>query len=1149
MDVFRARATRWLWVWALAGFAGCSESNRGGESQTTQAPAPTTGGESAEHSGGGGGAGNPPEPPAAVNDGGAPTRGHGGNGGNDGNDGNDAGDAHDAPDATTPSHPGTEEPPPAARPDARPIVAPQLEPAVALGALAGPGSQQASGMRLYGAATARTFAHADKLQVLLGDTWPEAAADCRPATRDDDALARMPLRPASLSTPPGLAIVTQPDAADTPQPLRLLRGGEPQSLGRDQQPVAGFSDGAHAFALFDRAAAVTCDTAGATCGADSVQCSADLGLCQSDMSIATNPCNLDEQGSCPAGQTCVPTSVCIDPTSAQYTNTHFGSTAAAMLREIEIGKLSDNDDTTDFDSAYVWRTNKFAAPTARSVARFSETGGAHDYAPGHETLLVWGRPGETAEQGRNGALYLLAHALPLQLDDAGQLAFTPRYFAGLGDDGTPRWTERESEAQPLALDGVLGGEPREQTRVTGALSVSWLPAPIARWIMLYGGDVPDAALSDPRGSRGARAPGAILARFAEQPWGPWSPPVVHLAPGLATTPGDPAGPGGFLFHPGCTDTAADSCRDADPRPAAAGCSAQQDAPRGRLSAPNIIDAYTSANDTGGVDLVWSVSTGNPYGIQLLRTKVTPPGKLAAPSDELADRAALERMSSFRTLPQLSEHFGRHEQQSSYDRDTVDTTFPLSDHGNRDFNNFHCASADTVLPADQFAPFKLDRERCEEDYVHGVVLGRFEGSGRMIRMWLGMQSLVFAPADEEILRIYVDDEPTPRIEVPLAAALDGSAGEIFAPPFGAGSPRRLAWYYPVAFGTKLIVALDGIGAWDNYFHHCDVIYDAPESEPSSSAARERLPQRDAVQQQLDALYEPAGGTLTALHEPQVITLAAGERSEVEIAGPATIYDLQVRFEDNALAELADVWLQVRWDESEAAAIDLPLLALFGTIDVPPQQSTLALTSVVDGADRVLALQLPLPLQTRARFTFTQRGTGTATFELSARGEPKLERGTLGRLHTQRREISAPTDATEFLALEAEGRGRFVGLCGYVQGHADPEAGIQYDQLNLLEGDVRLWIDGELALNGTGTEEYASDVFYYMDAPHARPFEQVWGVVNVPEQPPGRANFCHWHVLGAELDFGESLRMTFELGGAGNPGIMEHTKTVAFYYRRD
>ena len=60
-------------------------------------------------------------------------------------------------------------------------------------------------------------------------------------------------------------------------------------------------------------------------------------------------------------------------------------------------------------------------------------------------------------------------------------------------------------------------------------------------------------------------------------------------------------------------------------------------------------------------------------------------------------------------------------------------------------------------------------------------------------------------------------------------------------------------------------------------------------------------------------------------------------------------------------------------------------------------------------------------------------------------------------------------------------------------------------------------------------------------------QAWGLVNdVAESLIGEASFCRWHVLGSELDFERRCELTFELGGAGNPSIVQRHRSVAFYY---
>jgi hypothetical protein len=117
-------------------------------------------------------------------------------------------------------------------------------------------------------------------------------------------------------------------------------------------------------------------------------------------------------------------------------------------------------------------------------------------------------------------------------------------------------------------------------------------------------------------------------RFAEHPWGPWSPAAPHLSPGSPSVPGDHYAPGGLLFHFACRDQGGLSCARSDPRrppdaflPGCPGLGATFDV--GNFYAPNIIDAYTRPDGAGGADVYWNVSTWNPYAVSFLRSKVRP----------------------------------------------------------------------------------------------------------------------------------------------------------------------------------------------------------------------------------------------------------------------------------------------------------------------------------------------------------------------------------------------------------------------------------------------------------------------------------------------------------------------------------------------
>ena len=192
---------------------------------------------------------------------------------------------------------------------------------------------------------------------------------------------------------------------------------------------------------------------------------------------------------------------------------------------------------------------------------------------------------------------------------------------------------------------------------------------------------------------------------------------------------------------------------------------------------------------------------------------------------------------------------------------------------------------------------------------------------------------------------------------------------------------------------------------------------------------------------------------------------------------------------------------------------------------------------------------MPFESSAHFAFENGGATSAAFELALRGDRALPARPFGKLHVVRSE-SAPQQQGDHVSVDLRGRGRLVGVCAFLEGVPDPQGGAQYDPLNLLEGDVRVTTDGELALDGTGSEEYADDVFYFTDAPHASAFVQAWGVVDdVRQSLVGEANLCRWHVLGTELDFSEQLEVRFELGGAANPEVVTRHHTVAYLYLAD
>lgn len=163
--------------------------------------------------------------------------------------------------------------------------------------------------------------------------------------------------------------------------------------------------------------------------------------------------------------------------------------------------------------------------------------------------------------------------------------------------------------------------------------------------------------------------------------------------------------------------------------------------------------------------------------------------------ETADAEALAYLGDWSRLPLLGD--GRYQQQSSHDRNLPPPPNgdldPIVADGNRDMNNFICKSADAQLGELHNPPLAFDAQRCEDAYVHGAVMARYQGSGVLRRLWLTSTILSLGVSfSNDLLRIYVDDDPDNAfyfLDSPRSTAFAQSwsvVDDIFEQPSGTAS---------------------------------------------------------------------------------------------------------------------------------------------------------------------------------------------------------------------------------------------------------------------------------------------------------------------------------------------------------------------------
>jgi hypothetical protein len=515
-----------------------------------------------------------------------------------------------------------------------------------LAPLAGPNYTPASGQSgigFWGTDLGYTFKHNGNLRVLFGDTHADDAGTLIGWGQDDAqgtiSLAAFPngnavdayiaSHPAPAGAPSWQSaappVTFRTNLFGTTAPMTVLRDGMPLDMAAFRAPTGAFSNAIDAaFGIFDRNVVTQCSGGFSPSCGGGLTCDRGMGSCFPFSGENSIPCVIGT-----ASCLCLPVSgggMCQDRSSSLYNTTEPGRTMSIALR-IEVANASPLIDEVYYSQP--WSTNKLINSTVRTVDDFDPSranGVGNNYNPANgagvtsrEKVFLWGRPSFV---GANAAslsakLYFAYVDMP-RYAASGKFAWAPKYFTGLDANGRPQFSTSQSAAVALDL-GFPGDATREKFDIVNQMAVSWVPS-LNKWMMLYGGDLPPNVVQFFLGTNAPLAvrdpQGAIHARFASQPWGPWSAPVSVFAGGdpAASPPvaGSQYGANGVLFHPSCS---ASTCAD-DASPA--------HGDYGRLYGANIIDAWTTQRGPGAVDIYWNASTWNPYQVVLMRTRVTTP---------------------------------------------------------------------------------------------------------------------------------------------------------------------------------------------------------------------------------------------------------------------------------------------------------------------------------------------------------------------------------------------------------------------------------------------------------------------------------------------------------------------------------------------
>jgi hypothetical protein len=211
-----------------------------------------------------------------------------------------------------------------------------------------------------------------------------------------------------------------------------------------------------------------------------------------------------------------------------------------------------------------------------------------------------------------------------------------------------------------------------------------------------------------------------------------------------------------------------------------------------------------------------------------------------------------------------------------------------------------------------------------------------GPGIIYRFWMPHMTA----KRNFILRMYFDGEEAPRIDTNSVNLLGGTFGH-FSSPLVTTCAGGQVCYEPIPFRTSVRIetenkTLPNYPSWDSNRHYYQYSY----MKFSTDTVLESYTETLTTQQQIDrasvvSLFEnagehPAGGSATAI-DIDLPTTVIEPNSGIDLAdltGPGVIRRLHIGMAQADDAELDGLRLQVYYDDSVEAAIDVPVGSFFG-----------------------------------------------------------------------------------------------------------------------------------------------------------------------------------------------------------------------------
>jgi hypothetical protein len=418
---------------------------------------------------------------------------------------------------------------------------------------------------------------------------------------------------------------------------------------------------------------------------------------------------------------------------------------------------------------------------------------------------------------------------------------------------------------------------------------------------------------------------------------------------------------------------------------------------------------------------------------------------------------------------------------------------------------------------------------------GLVIADLKGPGVIYRIWTP------TPTDD-LVDFYFDGEATPRIQIPFRELFLGQHAPFLSPLSGYGAGGFYSYTpLPYKVSCKVLVRAKKVQFYQINYAQYDAGAGIESYTPTPSAAW--LEQ----QAQAQKLFQSAGADLSAAVVPSgsgklVLSnhfmLAPGATATLaKLDRPGRIAGLRVRPAAALANKDRSLTLRISFDDGTPSVL-CPAGDFFGYAWGRPAMKSLFIGVAKDTA----YCYFPMPYRKNARVELVAEQTAGEFIEFDAEVvvNAAAKQDNEGYFTAVWRRENPTTTGQPFTFVDTRGRGHLVGVILQSQG-------LEPGKTLFFEGDDQTTIDGQLLIQGTGSEDFFNGGWYDVpDRWEKRLSFPLSGCLGY-EKPLGRTG-AYRFFIGDTYVYRESLKQTIEHSGEGN-NIPTDYCAVTYLYTAD